>query len=84
MNGSRENELLRLIMEAEFVCIELRLFLDTHPDDQQARAEFIKCSRQLRELKEKYDAEVAPLHGFGYSSIEAGSWVYTTPWPWEC
>ena len=82
--NDRANELMKMIQECEFYFIDLQLFLDTQPDNQKARAEFIKHSRHLRELKAKYDAEVAPLHNFGYSSIETGSWVYTTPWPWEC
>ena len=82
--NERARELLRQIYEMEFTCIELQLYLDTHPDDQQAQQEFIRHSRHLRELKAAYDKEVAPLHNFGYSSIETGSWVTAAPWPWEC
>ena len=80
MNG---NDLMLAIQEIEFFCIELQLFLDTHPGDQKAREAFLTYSHKLRELKKKYDAECGPLHNFGYSSSENGSWVYSQPWPWE-
>ena len=81
---NQQNDLMNAIMETEFACIELNLFLDTHPDDEAAKNAFATQSRRLRELKVRYDREVAPLHNFGYSPLDAGSWVCAQPWPWEC
>jgi len=82
--NNRANELMTLIMELEFTCIDLQLFLDTHPGDAQATALFNERSKQLRELKARYDKEVGPLQGFGWSGLAGGCWVTATPWPWEC
>ena len=49
--NANQNELLTALMEAEFACVELNLFLDTHPDDAGAQAAFAAQSQRLRELK---------------------------------
>lgn len=79
---NNRKSLITAIQETEFACLELNLYLDTHPNDRQAFEEFNKLSKKLRELKSCYDKEVGPLHNSGYSTSE-GSWVYSTPWPWE-
>ncbi|MBQ3938951.1 MAG: spore coat protein CotJB, partial [Clostridia bacterium] len=33
-------ELLNRISEIQFVCVELNLYLDTHPDDANAAADY--------------------------------------------
>ena len=79
-----EQGLLQKIGEARFACVELRLYLDTHPDDAGAQADFAAQSQRLRELKARYEREVSPLHNFGYSPSTGENWVSATPWPWEC
>ena len=82
--NANQNELLTALMEAEFACVELNLFLDTHPDDAGAQAAFAAQSQRLRELKARYEREVSPLLNFGYSPSTGENWVSATPWPWEC
>jgi len=36
--------LLEKIQEARFACIELRIYLDTHPDDALAKADYERAS----------------------------------------
>ena len=38
--------LLKKIGEARFTCVELNLYLDTHPDDVAARADFNSYSEE--------------------------------------
>jgi spore coat protein JB len=83
MNTYCNNELLTALRQCEFACVELNLYLDTHPDDEEMLCEFNKYSKMLRALKAKYDAEVSPLQNFGFSPFSDSRWV-TTPWPWEC
>lgn len=82
MNEVLYKQLMCEIQETEFACVELFEFLDTHPNSQKAKEQLMACSINLRELKERFDREIAPLHNFGYSTSN-GSWVCTTPWPWE-
>lgn len=75
-------ELLTRIGEVQFVCIELNLYLDTHPGDEDARSDYYGYSRLLESLIAEYEAEYGPLQGFGHSPTEKGCWV-CSDWPWE-
>ena len=77
-----QNSLLCKISEAQFVCVELNLYLDTHPDDEDARADYLCYSETLAQLIEKYEALYGPLKNFGLSPTATGSWV-SGKWPWE-
>ncbi len=77
-----ENELLNSISEVQFVCVELNLYLDTHPDDAEARNDYYSYSLMLDELIARYEREYGPLLGFGHSPTNVGCWV-CSDWPWE-
>ena len=77
-----ERALLEKIGEARFACVELRLYLDTHPDDAMAKADYLSYSIKLQQLIERYEQQYGPLMNFGQSPTEAGSWVFQK-WPWE-
>ena len=76
-------ELLGRIREVEFAAVDLNLFLDNHPENQQALDEYNKFVRELRGLKEKYVEEYGPLTNFGYCESKY-PWMWVNePWPWE-
>ena len=76
-------ELLREIMQVQFVALELNLFLDTHPSETAALLAFGTYSEQLMKLKEIYESQFGPLLNFGWSETH-GSWQWIDePWPWE-
>ncbi|MCR5808689.1 MAG: spore coat protein CotJB [Clostridiales bacterium] len=77
-----ECELLNRISEVQFVCVELNLYLDTHPSDEAARSDYLSYSRLLAELINEYEAEYGPLQGFGHSPTDKGCWIHSR-WPWE-
>lgn len=77
-----ESELLMQISQIQFVCIELNLYLDTHPDDDAAMRDYISYARQLKELISMYEMQYGPLLNFGHSDTETGSWVFSE-WPWD-
>lgn len=60
------------IMTLDFVCVELRLYLDTHPDDAAAAELLREYEAKSKEAKSALEAA---------NSIE-NSWVFS-PWPWE-
>ncbi len=74
--------LLKRIGEARFTCVELNLYLDTHPDDTAARADFNSYSEKLQALLDTYESAYGPLLNFGQHDLDAGGWV-RSPWPWE-
>ena len=75
-------ELLRKISEYQFVAVELNLYLDTHPGDEAARADYLFYSTKLRELMRAYEEQFGPLMNFGHSPTDVGCYV-CSEWPWE-
>jgi len=75
--------LLMEISEIGFICTDLNLYLDTHPNDNAARADYNFFTGQLRALKDRYNMECGPLENFG-NAINADGWEWNnSPWPWE-
>jgi spore coat protein JB len=82
MDGNQIS-LLKKIMEIEFTCIDLNLYLDTHPEDQKALQDYNYYSNQLSMLKQQYEQFYGPLMVFGhFQSQYPWKWV-DDPWPWE-
>ena len=77
-----ECELKSRIDEVQFVCVELNLYLDTHPDDVKAMNDYISYSTELMNLMQMYETQYGPLMNFGHSDTDTGSWVFSK-WPWE-
>ncbi len=82
MNQTR-NELLREIQRWQFRIIELTLFLDTHPNDQRALADYNQSSQRLRTLVDEYEKRYGPLSNWGLAP-SGSPWAWACgPWPWE-
>ena len=76
-------DLLKKIQEIEFVCLDMNLYLDTHPDDRNAVAAYNSFANQLAQLKCTYETYYGPLLNFGFSpSKYPWQWI-EEPWPWE-
>ena len=65
--NKRQSALLR-IMELEFAAIELNLFLDTHPEDRCALADFEKVSQELMKAKTNSKSGT-DLSNYGFGRI---------------
>jgi len=75
--------LLKKIMALEFTCVDFNLYLDTHPEDHRALAEYNAASEALAAAKKEYEALYGPLLNYGHSpSPRAWRWI-EEPWPWE-
>ena len=73
--------LMEQIAQCEFICIDINLYLDTHPDDENALADYNCYAEQLEALKAMYVEHYGPLANFG-NSVSYGSWKWTSnPWP---
>lgn len=60
-----------------FSAWDLRLYLDTHPDDAQALACFAQMYHDM-------NGEGYPFRGIEACSFGSGVWKYLDgPWPWE-
>ncbi|WP_425059325.1 hypothetical protein SCACP_40090 [Sporomusa carbonis] len=84
MKPEKQLMLLRKIQEMEFVAIELNLYLDTHPCDDDALNDFNCAVEMLKKYKEKYECEYGPLLNFGFGGLSRQPWQWAQgPWPWE-
>lgn len=54
-------ELLRAIAEADFFAQDLKLYLDTHPDDTRAVEMFVDACRQSKACKAAFEDSYYPL-----------------------
>ncbi|MGL5641160.1 MAG: spore coat protein CotJB [Paraclostridium sp.] len=76
-------ELLDAILEYNFACIELNLYLDNNPYDEDALELYNKYSEKFEEAREAYESKYGVLTNFGYESIPCyWKWV-DEPWPWD-
>jgi len=83
MSNSKQM-LLDKLRAYEFTALELNLYLNSHPDDKKALADYNSAARQVMALKNEYERLYGPLlnFGFGYSQ-HPWQWI-NEPWPWEC
>lgn len=80
---NEQAQMLKTIQALEFTCLELNLYLDTHPDDQRALADFNTTAGQLAVAKRNYEMVFGPLTNYGHS-LSGGGWRWIDdPWPWE-
>jgi spore coat protein JB len=83
MSKSNRKKLLRKIQELEFAAVELNLFLDNNPSNEQALSDYNKYTQDLINLKDMYETKYGPLTNFGNAPSQfPWKWV-EEPWPWE-
>ena len=68
------SEIILKIQELSFACVDLNLYLDTHPDDANAVNMYNSFSKQLNEAIRNYECK--------YGSGCPWQWV-EQPWPWD-
>ncbi len=80
---SNKKELLNRLLEYQFACIELNLYLDNNPHDENALDSYNTYLRKFMQTKEAYECEYGPLTNFGYvPGSRPWQWV-CNPWPWD-
>ncbi|MGE5380160.1 MAG: spore coat protein CotJB [Methylocystaceae bacterium] len=80
---SDRKKLLEEVMAWDFTLIELNLFLDTHPDDRQAMADYNAALKQSAVVRAKYEKDFGPLTAMSpYATNSTFEWI-EEPWPWE-
>ena len=66
-----QEELLKSLMELDFIAVDLGLFLNTHPDDSDAIAAYNQVITAADTVRMKYEETFGPLgsgwkiHGLG-------------------
>ena len=75
-------ELLRRISAVDFSMWELRIFLDTHPTNQQALRQFEMHKSRRQALVKEYEERFGPISMLTNCAENKWKWV-SSPWPWE-
>lgn len=77
-----QKELYEWIMMLGFCAVDMMLYLDTHPDDEEALNYFNQCNTLYNAAKQSYQEQFGLLNAF--SEQEHFSWDWNTaPMPWE-
>ena len=81
LRAQDKEALMRQIMEAGFAMDDVVLFLDTHPENQDA-LRYYKAVRDMRDQSmAAYESQFGPLR---YTDVMSSSWDWVTEkWPWE-
>lgn len=76
-------QMLEEIQAVDFVILELALYLDTHPSDQQALHQYNQFAQYSKQIKKNFSEKFGPLlQGTVTHSNENWSWG-SGPWPWQ-
>lgn len=77
-------ELFSMINQVSFAVNDMTLYLDTHPDNDDAMAYFCENTALRKELLKEYAARFGPLtlDSDSENCRQCWDWVMQ-PWPWE-
>lgn len=76
-------QLMEQLQAVDFVLVELTLYLDTHPTDQEAIQQFNHYAKERKKLKKLYESQYGPLMQYG-NSYSGYPWNWDdAPWPWQ-
>jgi spore coat protein JB len=76
------SELLKKIAAANFMVVELNLYLNTHPKDCEAVDKFNHFAKEAREYKKLYEKYYGMITVPDSHSKCPWNWI-NEPWPWE-
>lgn len=78
---SERERLMRKIAAVDFALIELHLFLDSHPNNEEIANKLDQYRTKSNELHSEYEANFGPLSP---EAINGNRWAWiSNPWPWE-
>ena len=81
MDNQSKNQLLRKVQALSFAKVETELYLDTHPDSQQAMSYYKNILSQLDEAMTEYQNKYGPLFAEG---VVGDRWTWVEgAWPWQ-
>ena len=70
------------LMALGFVVDEMRLYMDTHPDDAEAFASLKEMIAMAREAHKRYVKKYGPVAFDDVALSDTYTWI-DNPWPWD-
>ena len=81
-NISNKEDLMSIITQSSFALDDIKLYLDTHPCDEEALKAYMDY-REIRKVAwDEYTRNYGPLSAYDVDATNYWSWV-NSPWPWE-
>ena len=78
---SEKDALRRRIYAVEFAAWELHLFLDTHPNNDEAARKLEEYRMRAQKLRKEFEEKYGPI---GETTQNTSRWAWISdPWPWE-
>ena len=74
--------LLKQITILDFMALDLHLYLNTHPSDEEALTMYNDCITSGKVAREKYEMHYGPLTAFRSDGQKNWNWI-DCPWPWH-
>lgn len=80
---SAQKTALLALQQLSFSLVDLNLYLDTNPTNQQAINDYNQLFEEYWEAKANYELQYGPMNNFGHCpATYPWSWI-NDPWPWE-
>lgn len=77
-----KSELYNLINKSSFAMDDARLYLDTHPYDNEARNYYNKMEQIRSQAIAQYNAAFGPILWYDADTSNVREWN-KGPWPWQ-
>ena len=79
---SEREALLKKLSAYAFAAYDWNLYLDTHPDDEQAIKIFRSMSDKANELCNEFESKFGPITAESTPISDTWTWL-NNPWPWD-
>lgn len=76
------DELLKCLTELDFMAVDLGLYLNTHPHDEEATRKYNEAIEEAEKLRMTYETNFGPLCSFRSPARMKWTWI-NKPWPWQ-
>ena len=81
-NSERE-ALLKKLSILDFIAVDLHLFLDTHPNDEEFIEKYNNIIQEADSLRYEFEEMYGPLCSFRSMSPDCEFKWINCPWPWK-
>lgn len=78
-----KEDLLNNIRIYKFCAVDLNLYLDNFPEEENAVEDYCKVSAKLDSLVAEYEKDYGPITNFGGAFYESPKTWVDKCWPWE-
>ncbi|PIC64210.1 spore coat protein CotJB [Sporosarcina sp. P13] len=86
MDAGEQRAMLKEVQQADFVVVELTLYTNTHPNDEDGLEQWRLAIKEASRARKAYEKRYGPLSLHSIPSeqaIEMGWRWNQAPWPWQ-